>query len=128
MSATNKEIIETVNASFGENNIEGFLKYCADDVVWRMVGEKTVNGPDGIREFVKSMGDMEPPQFTVSDLVAEGDIVVCRGEMTMKDKDGKAQPYSFCDIYKFRGNQIAELSSYVIKTDAEPQTDRSASA
>ena len=44
MSAKNKEIVEKVNASFAEGEMEGFLSFCADDLVWTMVGSKTVKG------------------------------------------------------------------------------------
>ena len=40
------------------------------------------------------------------------------GDMNMKEKDGSKAPYSYCDIYRFRGDKIAELSSFVIKTQA----------
>ena len=118
MSSRNKQIVEQVNASFAQNNVEGFLSRCADDVAWTMVGEKGIQGKDAIRQWMKSM-TAEPPQFTVSNVIAEGDFVAAYGDMTMKDKDGTATPYSYCDIYRFRGDKIAELSSFVIKTEAK---------
>jgi len=39
--------------------------------------------------------------------------------MTMKDKEGKAVPYAYCDIYRFRNDKIITLSSFVIKTEAK---------
>ena len=42
-------------------------------------------------------------------------MVVCNGDMTINDKDGKAVPYGYCDIYKFSGGKIADLNSYVVK-------------
>jgi ketosteroid isomerase-like protein len=116
MSAKNKEIVEKVNASFAENNTEGFLAACADDVKWTMVGEKSVIGIPAIREWMAQMKEAEPPKFTVDKLIAEGDSVVCCGDMTMKDKDGKTEPYGYCDVYSFSGGKIAELTSYVVKT------------
>ncbi|MCM2359336.1 MAG: nuclear transport factor 2 family protein [Geobacteraceae bacterium] len=50
MSAKSKEIVEKVNTAFAENNLEGFLSFCADDVKWTMVGDKTVTGKDAIRQ------------------------------------------------------------------------------
>lgn len=114
MSANSKEIVAKVNAAFAANNVDGFLSFCADDVKWTMVGEKTVNGKDAIRQWLASM-DMEPPEFTVENVIAEGDLVAAHGDMTMKDKDGKTMPYSYCDIYRFRGDEIVELKSFVLK-------------
>lgn len=121
MSAKNKEIVEKVNASFAEGGVEGFLSHCADDVVWTMVGNNTTRGKNGIREWMGSM-DIEPPKFTVDNTIADGDFVTSYGNMTMKDKDGQIVPYAFCDIYRFREGKIAELNSFVIKTEAKAES------
>jgi uncharacterized protein len=122
MSAKNKEIIETVNAAFAENNVEKFLSFCTDDVEWTMVGDKTVKGKEAIRQWMASMGNLEPPKFTVSNVIAEGDFVTNYGDMTTRDKDGKIEPWSFCDIYRFKGGKIAELRAFVIKTEPKHKT------
>lgn len=118
MADTNKQIVEKVNAAFAENNPEVFLGFCKDDVKWNMVGDEIRTGVDTIREWMKSMGDMEPPKFTVENLFGEGDIVAANGDMTMKNKEGKDESYSYCDVYKFEDGKIAELTSYVVKTGA----------
>lgn len=117
MTSKNKQVVDQVNDAFRQSNVEAFLSCCTDDVSWTMVGEKSVKGKDAIRQWMASM-PAEPPQFTVSNVIAEGDLVTAFGDMTMKDKDGTATPYSYCDIYRFRGDKIAELTSYVIKTEA----------
>jgi uncharacterized protein (TIGR02246 family) len=116
MSGNNKAIVEKVNAAFAEGSVEGFLSFCADDVTWTMVGDTTVKGKDAIRQWMASM-DMEPPQFTVAHVIAEGDFVTAHGDMTMKDKDGKVVSYAYCDVYRFRGDKIVELRAFVIKTE-----------
>lgn len=121
MSAKNKEIVEKVNASFAEGGMEGFLSHCADNVVWTIFGDRTVKGKIAIREWMASM-DMEPPKFTVDNIIAEGDFVVAHGDMTMKEKDGKTVPYAYCDLYRFRDGKIVELSSFIVKTEAKAET------
>jgi ketosteroid isomerase-like protein len=122
MSEKNKETVEKVNAAFAENNPDVFLSNCADNAVWNMVGEKTTNGKKAIQEWLAEMKDMEPPKFTVDRIVAEGDSVVCYGDMTMKDKDGMNQSYSYCDIYRFEKDKVTELTSFVIKTEKTGRT------
>ena len=114
MSEKNKETVKQVNAAFNENNIEGFLEVCAENVKWTMIGDKVVEGKDGIREFAASMGDMEPPVITNKNIIAEGDSVAAYGEMTMGGKK-----YDYCDIYQFQAGKIAELSSYVVTNEAK---------
>ena len=121
MSAKNKEIVEKVNASFAEGSVEGFLSHCADDVVWTIVGNKTTRGKNAIREWMASM-DMEPPKFTVDNIIADGDFVTAYGDMNMKEKDGKTAPYAYCDIYRFRDGKIVELNSFVVKTEAKAES------
>jgi ketosteroid isomerase-like protein len=93
------------------------LAACADDVKWTMVGERSVDGKEALREWMKQMEGMDPPNFTVDHMIAEGDSVVCHGDMTMKDKDGKTGKYGFCDIYRLSEGKIVELNSFVVKTD-----------
>jgi ketosteroid isomerase-like protein len=126
VSAKNKEIVEKVNAAFAEGGVEGFLSFCADDVEWTIVGDKTVKGKDAIRQWMASMGGMEPPKFTVNNVIAEGDFVTASGDMTMKDKDGKVAPYAYCDIYRFRDGKIVELRSFVVKTEAKREASSGA--
>ena len=121
MSAKNKQIVENVNASFAEGGAERFLSHCADDVIWTMVGDKTTKGKKAIREWLALM-DIEPPRFTVDNIIGDGDFVTAYGDMTMKDKDGKVIPYAYCDIYRFRDGKIVELSSFVIKTEAKAES------
>ena len=125
MSSSNKAIVDQVNTAFAENNLEGFLSCCADDITWTMVGDTSVKGKAAIRQWMEAM-DMEPPKFTVESVIAEGDSVVAHGNMTMQDKDGKTAPYAYCDIYRFRDDKIVELIAFVIKTEAKYKTSSGA--
>jgi uncharacterized protein len=122
MAVNTKAIVEKVNAAFAEGSTEGFLAFCAEDVAWTMVGDTTVQGKDAIRQWMASMGSMEPPRFTVHNVIAEGDFVTAYGDMIMQDKDGAVVPYAYCDIYHFRGEKIVELRAFVIPTEAKSQT------
>jgi uncharacterized protein len=122
MAVNNKAIVAKVNAAFAAGSTEGFLAFCAEDVAWTMVGDTTVQGKDAIRQWMASMGSMEPPRFTVHNVIAEGDFVTAYGDMIMQDKDGAVVPYAYCDIYHFRGEKIVELRAFVIPTEAKSQT------
>ena len=58
---------------------------------------------------------VEPPKNTVSNLIAEGDFVTAVGDVTVKDKDGKAAHYSYCDVWRFREGKMVELWAFVVK-------------
>lgn len=120
MSEKYKAIIEEVNASFAENNLEGFLAHCADNVAFTMVGEATVTGKEAVRQQMGKM-DSEPPKITTDKIIVDGEFAAAHGDMTMKDKAGKSVPYSFCDIYHFRDDKITELKAFVVKTEAKSE-------
>lgn len=117
MTEKNKEIVKKLDASFTEGKFEDFFSLCTDDVEWNMVGDKTVKGKDSIREWLSSMGEMEPPKINNRTLIAEGDSIAAHGEMTMKNKEGETSNYSYCDIYRFENEKIAQLISFMIKTE-----------
>lgn len=56
-----------------------------------MVGDETRAGVYTAGKFMLSMEGMEPPKFTVDKTIAEGDSVVCCGEMTMNEKEPRHQ-------------------------------------
>lgn len=114
MSARNKAIIEKANAAFTNNDIEALLALCTEDFTWTMVGSPPAVGKPSIREFM-GQAPPEPPKFTVDSVVAEGDHVVCIGNMTMAEK-GETVPYSYCDVWRLEGDRIAELKAFVIRT------------
>jgi uncharacterized protein len=116
MSEKNKAILLEGNAAIAEGNNEGFLSFCADDTKWTFVGDKTLKGKAAVRQWMATTY-IEPPKFRVANLIAEGDFVTALGDITMKDEDGKAAYYSYCDVWRFRGGEIIELRAFVIKTE-----------
>ena len=125
-AAKNKEIIEKVNSAFEQNNPEVFLEYCADDVTWEMAGGEVQRGKDTVRNFMASMGDMKLTSLNVTDIIAEDERAACYGEMTMDEK-GTPTSYSYCDVYRFSGDKISELRSFVVKHKTEGETEKAAS-
>ena len=72
--------------------------------------------------------DPQPPIFSIQQTIAEGDSVVTRGDMVMQEKaNGPFIPYTFCDIYRFAGDKVAELDAFVIRTDKARTGDRTPS-
>ncbi|MDZ8257643.1 nuclear transport factor 2 family protein [Nostoc sp. ChiQUE01b] len=118
MSENNKTILEEANAAIAEGDYEGFLSFCADDTEWKFVGDKTLKGKEAVRQWMVTEY-VEPPLNIVANLIAEGDFVTALGDLTIKDEDGKATHYSYCDVWRFRGGKMVELRAFVIKTDQD---------
>lgn len=120
MSVKNKAILLEANAAVAEGNYEKFLSFCADDTEWIFVGDRTLKGKEAVRQYMATMY-IEPPKFTVDNSIAEGDFFTVLGEITLTDEDGKAIHHSYCDVWRFRGDKIAELKAFVIKTEVKDE-------
>ena len=126
MSEKNKELVQQVNDAFSNNKPEIFMDLCSDDIHWSIAGDQSFNGKDAIRKFMASMGDMEPPKFSVDRIIADGDSVACYGDMSMKGKSGKDENYTFCDIYRFNDGKIVDLQSIMAKHKTEDESNAKA--
>ncbi|YAF98317.1 MAG: nuclear transport factor 2 family protein [Nodularia sp. CChRGM 3473] len=120
-----KAILEAANAAIAQGNYEGFLSFCTDDTEWTFVGDKTLKGKAAVRQWMATEY-VEPPLNIVANLIAEGDFVTALGDLTIKDEDGKAAHYSYCDIWRFRGDKMVELRAFVIPAEVKAETSNAA--
>lgn len=115
MSEENKAIYEKANALFDAGDIEGFLRFCADDTEWTYVGDQTLKGKEAVRRYMaKTYAGSS--NFRITNVIAENDWLTALGEITLKDEDGKETHYSVCDVWRFRDGKMFELKAFVIKT------------
>ncbi|MBE9583957.1 nuclear transport factor 2 family protein [Mucilaginibacter sp. JRF] len=112
--ANNKTILEQANAAVTAGDNEGFLQYCTDDTQWTFVGDQTLHGKEAVRQYM-AKAYIEPPQFMVEQLIAEGDFVTAIGKISMKDEAGTMIHYDYCDVWRFRDGKMAELKAFVIE-------------
>lgn len=115
MSKSNRSVLEEANAHIVAGNNEGFLALCTEDIVWTTVGDSTLTGKEAVRRWMKE-NYVEPPEFTVKNMVAEGDFVVAIGDITTRDKGGKAAQNAYSDVWRFSDGKMAELNAFVVKT------------
>jgi uncharacterized protein len=118
MLEKHKLILERGNAAISQGNHEGMLSLCTEDTEWTFVGDEILKGKEAVRQYM-AITYIEPPKFTVTNMIAEGDFVTVVGEITLKNEDGKDIHHSYCDVWQFHDEQIAKLWAYVIKTDVQ---------
>ncbi|MEP7074724.1 MAG: nuclear transport factor 2 family protein [Acidobacteriota bacterium] len=132
MSDKNIEIVKQANALLTDGKNEEFILLCAEDIEWTLLSDSptTMKGREAISAFMASTSPegSEPPKFTVKNMIAEGEVVMSNGEMNMKSKEGETVPYAYCDIYRFQNGKIAELLTFMNKTQAETKKESSATA
>ncbi len=112
-TATQKQVIDLVNDAFIKNDMPLFLSYCTDDVVWNIIGDKTIHGRDAILGAMTGKAE-EGPDSVVEFTVTEGNRTAGTGRFSMANKDGEKKTYRYCDIYTFRDDKIASMDSYVV--------------
>jgi len=116
MSEQNIATVKKVDAAFANNNIEDFFNECVENVEWTMAGEQPVKGLSAIREWMKQMEGCEPPAINNHKMIADNGSVAAYGDMSMKNKDGEAEVFDYCDLYDFNEDgKITKLISFVIK-------------
>jgi len=114
MIETNKSILEQADAAVTAGDNEGFLVHCTEDTKWVFVGEQVLQGKEAVRQWMVT-AYAEPPKFVVETLIAEGDFVTALGKINLKDENGEAADYLYCDVWRFRDGKMAELKAFVIK-------------
>lgn len=117
MSENNKAILQAANAAITAGDNDGFLAFCADDIEWTTVGEGTLRGKEAVRRWMTT-AYTEPPKFTVTNLIAEGDFVTALGAITAPGRDGAPAEHAYCDVWRFRDGRMVELRAFVIETGA----------
>lgn len=118
MSENNKAVLRRANAAVAKGDYEGFLSHCTDDVEWTFVGDKTLKGKEAVRRYM-SATYIEPPQFVVAQLIAEGDFVTAIGEIDVTDETGKTTHSVYCDVWRLRDGKLAELTAFVVEIESE---------
>ncbi len=114
MSTLNKETLSAANAAVTAGDNETFLSFCTDDIIWSTIGGETLHGKEAVRAWMKKEY-VEPPEFSVHQLIADGDFVAALGDITSKDESGKPVANSYCDVWRFRDGKMAELKAFVIE-------------
>lgn len=114
MSEDNKKVLEKANAAIVARDFEGFLKFCTEDTSWTFEGDCTIEGKEAVRQWMRETY-VEPPNFKVHRLIADGEFVVALGDILLKDEQGRQSRHAYCDVWRFSGGKMAELRAFVIK-------------
>lgn len=118
MSEKMKQTLLAGNAGIARGNNEVFLALCSEDTDWHFIGEQRLKGKQAVREWMAKTY-LEPPVVTVENLIAEGDFLVAKGIVTMKNDAGIPTGYAYCDVWKFKDDLIAGLNAFVIEADRD---------
>ena len=115
----NTEILIAANQLVSEGKYEEYLSYLTEDSKWVFVGERTLLGKEAVRQYIREFY-LAPPIFDMERSIEEGEYVTAAGSIALKNADGSYSHYSYCDIWRFDGGKLAEVTAYVIKKGDGP--------
>jgi len=105
---------ELINAceSFSEGRIEPALDFLANDVLWRVMGDRDCEGVAAVRDFCEEMTAGGCPDLTnLQTTVGERTIIV-------EGAEASAGGLLYCDSYTVSDGRIAEIRSYCVSPAA----------
>lgn len=113
-NAPKKELIRDFNIAFARMDVEFLSNSVTDDVIWEMVGGRTITGKAAFLETLKEMAGSAATEITMNQIVTHGSEGAGSGSMTFSD----GTTVHFADMYRFsnsNGLEIKTLTSYGIE-------------
>lgn len=111
-----KEMLRDFNIAFGKGDVKNIADKLTDDVVWEMVGDRTLEGKDKVVAELEKMKEYTASELTIDHIITHGKVAACSGSFTMKEGGSK---YAFCDVYDFdksgKNALIKAMKSFGIK-------------
>ena len=110
-----REVFQAVDAK----DAARFASYLTPDGVFRYANAPPVTGRDAAREAVAQFFDaIKSLRHQLLQVWTQDEMVFCKGEANYERLDGsKAGPFPFFNLFRMRGDEIAE---YLIYVDISP--------
>ena len=111
MPPTVRDVFQAVDAK----DAPRFAGHLTPDAIFRYANAPLVTGPDAIREAVAQFfGAVQSLRHDLLGVWTVDDMVFCKGEVNYTRHDGsKAGPFPFVNLFRMRGDKIAEYLIYV---------------
>lgn len=109
-----REFLKDFNVAYGKGNPDFLTENVTDDIVWKIIGDKTIEGKEKYAAALEEMKEMEVTEMTIEKVVTHGKEGAVNGTLTM----GDGETYAFADFYEFKNTRAKELrsiTSYVIE-------------
>jgi len=107
--------LRNFNVAFIEGDIEKTLGFVAEDIVWELVGEGTIEGREGMRAWLRSMAGKKARRVELKHFITHGRTAAINGSYEMEG----GSRFEFCDVYEFldtrNDSPIKHYTSYVVR-------------
>lgn len=109
-----REFLKDFNVAFGKGNIKFLTDSVTDDIVWTMVGDKTITGKESFFMAIRTMAEQKVAECVIEKVITHGKEGAVNGIMKMVN----GKEYAFSDFYEFKNSKatdIRTITSYVIQ-------------
>lgn len=117
MAHPNEETLRAAYNAFAQGNLEGYLKFCTDEITFHVPGRGQVAGDytraEFVHPFISKVIELTNGTFqeTVVDVVANDSRgVVLAGHQF--ERNGHRYAYDTAHIYKIKDGKLAEFAEY----------------
>lgn len=113
-NAPKMEFIKQFNIAFAEADVEFIIESITDDIVWHVVGEKTIEGKSGFQAVLDGMHAYKIKELVVENILSHGKKGAASG--IIKQENG--QTFAYSDFYEFsgaKGTKIKKITTFLIK-------------
>ena len=105
-------------AAIDARDTERFLAFLTDEAYFRFGSTPPAQGKEAIRDAVGGFfSSIAGCRHSVARVVAEGDVLICEGEVTYTRHDSSEITLPFANVFELDGELI---SAYKIYADASP--------
>jgi hypothetical protein len=113
--------IADIAEAFSRHDFAATYPHLADDIRWNLVGDRVITGRGAvIAACEESAGYLSAvtTRYREFRLVIAADAVVTDSTAEYDDGAGEVSVVASCDIYRFAGGQLTEITSYTIELTA----------
>lgn len=108
-------IIRQLSEEFSKGNFEVAFPHFAEHIQWNIVGASSIKGKEAVITHCKIMGkEMAGSVLTNTKHIVGEDSAATEGYCQYSN-DGKPGRVEYCDVYKFTGGKLQEITSYCIE-------------
>jgi ketosteroid isomerase-like protein len=115
MKKISKNLLEQINTAFEKGDLDSLGKSLADDVRWNILGRREpVIGKKAFLEVCSSAPfEADSVKITVTNMIIEGKKAAVESLLEAVTSSGETYQQRVCDIYRFDGEKIQELTTYL---------------
>lgn len=112
-----EEFIRDFNEAFAKNDLDFILNSMSEDIQWNFIGEKTLQGKEEVKEFLKPMQNVETLELELLQIVSTDQSAAANGRMSIKEPSGEIKKFGFADFYVLDGHKtpkVKKMTSYMV--------------